>query len=126
MYATDNGASLFKVETLGGQEDEITMSEIIGWVILICLFILLFIIFARAIIKIKKTCGEDTSMFNLGNLGKKQENGQEHTTSKPDPQVLATSSQSTETSDQALEETIKKARENLTALSLIKDFCKIK
>ena len=30
VYATDNGASLFKVETLGGQEDEITMSEIIG------------------------------------------------------------------------------------------------
>ena len=87
------------ITTLGGQGDKITTSEIIGWVILICLFILLFIIFARAIIKIKKTCGQDTSMFNLGNLGKKQENGQENTTSKLDPQVLATSSQSTETSD---------------------------
>ena len=125
VYATDNGASLFKVETLGGQEDEITTSEIIGWVILICLFILLFIIFARAIIKIKKTCGQDTSMFNLGNLGKKKEDRQENTTSKLDPQVLA-SCQSIEMSDQSLEEAIKKARENFAALSSIKDSCKIK
>ena len=31
VYATDNGALLFKVETLGGQEDnKITTSEMIG------------------------------------------------------------------------------------------------
>lgn len=126
MYATDNGASLFKVETLSGQEDEITISEIIGYVILICLMILLFVMFARAIIKIKQTCSQDTSIFNLSILGKKYENGQERTTPKPDPLEHATPSQSTETSDQALEEAMKKAQENFAALSSIKDSCKIK
>ena len=46
VYATDNWASLFKVEALAGQEDsKITTSEIIGYVILIQVFlmILLFI-----------------------------------------------------------------------------------
>ena len=65
-------------------------------------------------------------MFNLNSLGKKHENGQEHTTSKPDPQEPAAPSQSIETSDQALEEAIKKARKNFAALSSIKDSCKIK
>ena len=64
-------------------------------------------------------------MFNLGNLGKKKEVGQENTASKLDPQILALS-QSTETSDQSLEEAIKKARENFAALSSIKDSCNIK
>ena len=35
IYATDNGATLFKYETLAGQEDDITTSEIIGYVILV-------------------------------------------------------------------------------------------
>ena len=88
--------------------------------------ILLFIMFARAIIKIKQTCGQDTSIFNLSSLGKKYENRQERTTPKPDSPEHATPSQSTETSNQALEEAIKKARENFAALSSIKDSCKIK
>ena len=76
VYATDNGASLFKVETLGGQEDDkITTSEIIGYVILVFLMILLFIMFARAIIKVKQMCGQDTSAFNLGSLRKKCDSG---------------------------------------------------
>ena len=123
VYATDNGASLFKVETLGGQEDEITTSEVIGWVILICLFILLVIIFARAIIRIKKTCGQDTSMFKIGKIKKEKEVGHENTSSRSDPQAPASSRQ-IEMSDQSLEEAIKKARENFAALSSIKESTK--
>ena len=84
VYATDNGASLFKVETLGGQEDEITTSEVIRWVILICLFILLAIIFARAIIKVKKTCGQDTNIFKIGKIKEEKEIRHENTSSRSD------------------------------------------
>ena len=77
-YATNNGATLFKVETLAGQEDdEITTSEIIGYIYLVFLMILLFIMFAHAIIKIKQMCGQDTSAFNLDHLQKKSDSGQE-------------------------------------------------
>ena len=88
--------------------------------------ILLFIMFARAIIKIKQMRGQDTSIFNLSSLGKKHKNRQERTASKPDSPEYATPSPSTEASDQALEEAIKKARENFAALSSIKDSCKTK
>ena len=66
--------------------------------------ILLFIMFARAIIKIKQMCGQDMSIFNLSSLGKKHKSRQERTACKPDPSQYATPSPSIETSDQALEE----------------------
>ena len=50
IYVTDNAAKLFKYETLAGQEEAITTSEIIGYIILAICMILFFIIFARAII----------------------------------------------------------------------------
>ena len=115
VFATDNGASLFKVETLGGQEDEITTSEIIGWVIITCLFILLAIIFSRAIIKVKKTCGHDTSVFKMGQVKEEKEAKHEITSQRSNPEATAPPS------NQSLEEAIKKARENFAALSAIKD-----
>ena len=115
VFATDNGASLFKVETLGGQEDEITTSEIIGWVIITCLFILLAIIFSRAIIKVKKTCGHDTSRFKMGKLKDEKEAKIEITSIGSNPEATAPPS------NQSLEEAIKKARENFAALEAIKD-----
>ena len=78
VYTTDNGATIFKVETLAGQDNnKITTSEIIGYIIFIFLALLLFIMFARAIIKIKNMCGQDTSAFNLERLQKKSDNGQQ-------------------------------------------------
>ena len=115
VFATDNGASLFKVETLGGQEDEITTSEIIGWVIITCLFILLAIIFSRAIIKVKKTCGHRTSGFKMGKLVDEKEAIVETTSAEHNPEVKA------QLDNKSLEEAIKKARENFAALEAIKD-----
>ena len=115
VIATDNGASLFKVETLGGQEDETTTSEIIGWVIFTCLFIILAIILSRAIIKVKKTCGHRTSGFKMGKLVDDKEAKIETTSVGSNPEVTA------QLSNQSLEEAIKKARENFAALEAIKD-----
>ena len=115
VFAPNNGASSFTVETLGGQEDEITTSEIIGWVIIACLFILLAIIFSRAIVKVKKTCGHDTNIFKMGKVKEEKETKHENTSSRSDPQATAPPS------NQSLEEAIKKARENFAALSAIKD-----
>ena len=62
-------------------------------------------------------------MFKIGKIKKEKEVGHENTSSRSDPQA-PTSSRSTETSDQSLEEAIKKARENFAALSSIKDSIK--
>ena len=57
IYATENGATLFKVETLAGQEvDEVTTIQIIGYIIFVLIALLLLILCVHAIIKIKKTC----------------------------------------------------------------------
>ena len=81
VYTTDNRVTLFKVETLAGQDDnKVTTSEIIGYIILVFLMILLFIMFAHAIIKIKQMYGQDTSAFNLDRLQKKSDSGQERAT----------------------------------------------
>ena len=66
VFATDNGATLFKVETLAGQDDDDDFSsgEIIMYIIFILLALLLLIPLARAVIKIKKICGQDTNAFS--------------------------------------------------------------
>ena len=115
VIATDNGASIFKVETLGGQEDETATSEIIGWVIFTCLFIILAIILSRAIIKVKKTCGHRTSGFKMGKLVDDKEAIIETTSAGPNPEIKA------QLDNKSLEEAIKKARENFAALEAIKD-----
>ena len=134
VYATDNGATLFKYETLASEEEAVTTSEIIGYVILAICMVLFFIMFARAIIKIKQMCGHNTNIFKVGN---KDDDKQEETSHKqkthgnPEPSVpsmektledLNNSSifNPTSSHDQALEDTIKKARENYATLSSIK------
>ena len=85
IYATDNGATLFKYETLAGQEEAITTSEIIGYIILVICMILFFIIFARAIIKIKQMCGQNTNIFKVDSIQKKDDSTQEETLYKQSP-----------------------------------------
>ena len=65
VYATDNGATLFKYETLASEEEAVPTSEIIGYVILAICMILFFIMLARAIIKIKQMCGHNTNIFKV-------------------------------------------------------------
>ena len=78
VYATDNGATLFKVETLAGQDDDkFSNGEIIMYIIFILLALLLLIPLARAVIKIKKMCGQDTSAFSWDRFQKKSDNGQQ-------------------------------------------------
>ena len=78
VYATDNGATLFKVETLAGQDDddEFSSGEIIIYIIFILLALLLLIPLAWAVIKIKKMCSQDTSAFSWDRFQKKSDNGQ--------------------------------------------------
>ena len=64
MYATDNGVTLFKYETLAEEEDGITTAQIIGYVILVLITLTLIFSLARAIIKIKRMCGHDMSNFS--------------------------------------------------------------
>lgn len=134
VYETDNGATLFKYETLASEEEAVTTSEIICYVILEICMILFFIMFARAIIKIKQMCGHNTNIFKVDS---KDDDKQEETSHKqkthgnPESSVpsmektledLNNSSifNPTSSHDQPLEDAIKKARENYTTLSSIK------
>ena len=135
IYVTDNGATLFKYETLAGQEEAITTSEIIGYIILAICMILFFIIFARAIIKTKQMCGHNTNIFKVDS---KDDSTQEETSHKQkthgNPESSVPSMErtledinnssifnpTTSSHDQALEDAIKKARENYATLSSIK------
>ena len=59
IYATNNGATLFKYETLARQDNnKVTTAKIIGYIIFILLALLLIIPCVRAIIKIKKMCSQ--------------------------------------------------------------------
>ena len=53
VYATDNGATLFKYETLADEEDRITTAQVLGYVLLVGIAILLLFPLAKAIMKIK-------------------------------------------------------------------------
>ena len=64
VYATDNGATIFKYETLAEQDDDrITTTQIIGYILLVLIAIILLFPIAHAIIKIKRMCGHDASAF---------------------------------------------------------------
>ena len=65
VYATDNGATLFKYKTLASEEEGILTSEIIGYAILAICMVLFSIMFARAILKIKQMCGHKTNIFKI-------------------------------------------------------------
>ena len=146
VYATDNGVTLFKVETLAGQDDDDDFSngEIIMYIIFILLALLLLIPLARVVIKIKKMCSQDTNAFSWDRFQKKSDNGQQRASYQSGtPESVKDSSQSMEKTledlnknsipnptahpgDHTLEDAIKKARENFAALSSIKDSCKTK
>ena len=58
VFVMDNGATLFKYETLAKQDDDrVTTTEIIGYIIFILLALLLIFPSICTIIKIKKMCG---------------------------------------------------------------------
>ena len=65
VYTTNNRATLFKYEILAEQDDDgVTTSEVIWYIIFILLAILLIFPITRAIIKIKRMCGHDVSAFS--------------------------------------------------------------
>ena len=100
--------------------------------------ILFFIIFARAILKIKQMCGQDTNISKIDSIQKKNDSIQEDISYKQSPHGNLESSvpsmektledlnnssifnPTTSSHDQALEDAIKKARENYATLSSIK------
>ena len=134
VYATDNGATLFKYETLASEEEAISTSEIIGYVILAICMILFFIMFACAIIKIKQMCGHKTNIFKIDTkdddteediLHKQKTHGDQEPSIPSMERTLEDLNNSsifnpTSSHDQALEEAIKKPRENYATLSSIK------
>ena len=54
IYTTNNGETLFEMESLAGQEDKVTTMEIIGYIIFVLIILLLFIPSVRSILKIKR------------------------------------------------------------------------
>ena len=53
VYARDNGATLFKYETLAKQDDDgITTAQIIGYILLVLIAIMLLFPIARATVKL--------------------------------------------------------------------------
>ena len=128
VYATDNGATLFKYETLASEEEGILTSEIIGYAILAICMVLFFIMFARAILKIKQMCGHKTNSKSNDDtdddtIHKEKVNGNQESSIPSMERTLEDLNNSSifnPTSKQAMEEAIKKARENYATLSLIK------
>ena len=53
ISATDNAATLFKMESLASQEDNVTTMEIIGYITFVLIIPLLFIPCIHVILKIK-------------------------------------------------------------------------
>ena len=127
VYATYNGATLFEYKTLAKQDnDGVTTAEIIGYIIFILLAILLIVPCIRAIIKIKKMCGQDVSAFNW--ICPNKDNNNTHKASykvgppeKTFDDLNNNSILNPQPSEHNLEEAIKKAHENFAALTSIKD-----
>ena len=136
VYATDNGATLFKYETLAEQDDDrITTSQIIGYILLVLVAIMLLFPIVRAIIKGKRMCGHDMSDFEwIGS--KKVKDNRPGSSNKDEHPGNPTATRSMEKAfedlnnnsilnhqhaEHNLEEAIKKARENFAALTSIKD-----
>ena len=66
VYAVDSSPSFFKVESLAGKDD-ISTIEIVGWVMFGLIMLLLSIPVIRAIIRIMRTCKQNTSSYTLDN-----------------------------------------------------------
>ena len=130
VYATDNGATLFKYETLAEEEDGITTAQILGYVLLVLIAVLLLFPLARAIIKIKRMCGHDMSSFSDESKDEDSDNPKDNKHEGP----TATPSMekayedlnnksilNSQNTEHSLDDAIKKARENFAALTSMKD-----
>ena len=123
VYATDNGATLFKYETLASEDEGISTSEIIGYAILAICMVLFSIMFAWAILKIKQMCGHKTNSKNNDNSDDTTYKGNQESSIPSMEKTFEDINNSgifNPSSDQALEEAMKKAKENYATLSTIK------
>ena len=128
VYTTDNRATLFKYETLASEEEGISTSEIIGYAIWAICMVLFSIMFARAILKVKQMCGHKTNGKNNDDtdddtMYKEKVNGNQDSSIPSMERTLEDLNNSSifnPASDQAIEEAIKKAKENYTTLYSIK------
>ena len=130
VYATDNGATLFKYETLAEEEDGITTAQILGYVLLVLIVVLLLFPLARAIIKIKRMCGHDMTNFADESKDKDSEDSKdvEHDRPTATPSMEKAyedlnnnSILNSQNQQHNLDDAIKKARENFAALTSLKD-----
>ena len=130
VYATDNGATLFKYETLAEEEDGITTAQILGYVLLMLIAVLLLFPLARAIIKIKRMCGHDMSNFSEESKDKdsddSKDNKHDGPTATPSMEkayedLNNNSILNSQNPEHNLDDAIKKARENFAALTSMKD-----
>ena len=130
VYATDNGATLFKYETLAEEEDGITTAQILGYVLLVLIAVLLLFPLARAIIKIKRMCGHDMSNFTDESKDKdsddSKDNKHDGPTATPSMEkayedLNNNSILNAQGQQHNLDDAIKKARENFAALTSLKD-----
>ena len=137
VYATDNGATLFKYKILAEEEDGITTAQIIGYILLVLIAIILLFPIACVILKIIRMCGHDVSAFEwIGS--KKVKDNHPKGSNKDEHSETPTASPSMEKTlkdlnnnsilnhqhaEHNLEEAIKKARKNFGALTSIKDPC---
>ena len=130
VYATDNGATLFKYETLAEEEDGITTAQILGYVLLVLIVVLLLFPLARAIIKIKRMCGHDMKNFADESKDKDSDDSKddEHDGPTATPSMEKAyedlnnnSILNSQNQQHNLDDAIKKARENFAALTSMKD-----
>ena len=141
VYATDNGATLFKYETLAEQgNDAVTTAEIIGYIIFILVALLLIFPCVCAIIKTKIMCSQDVSAFSWICSSKDSDNGHAVSYKAGPPENVRTSPSMEKTfedlnnnsvlnlqsSEHNFEEAIKKACENFAAITSIRDSRTIK
>ena len=130
VYATDNGATLFKYETLADEDDGVTTAQILGYVLLVFIAILLIFPLAKAIMKIKKMCGHDMKNF----VGESKDEGRGNPKNDDNEGPTATQSMeiayedlnnnsilNTPGQQHNLDDAIKKAHENFAALTSLKD-----
>merc|ERR1712240_814574 len=129
VYATDNGATLFKYETLAEEDDGITTAQILGYVLLVLIAVLLLFPLARAIIKIKRMCGHNMSNFSEESKDSDSDSSKD---SKHDSPAASPSMEKAfedlnnnsilnhQNAEHNLEDAIKKALENFAALASIK------
>ena len=116
VYATENGATLFKYKTLASEEDGISTSEIIGYGIIAISLVIFSIVFARIILRIRRTCRHNIDSKEFSDTEDTALKGN-HDSQQPSDKTLEDTNQHR---DFSLEEAMKKAKENYENLSAIR------